>query len=63
MTASSPTDLLLGVDVGSSSSKGVLVRPDGTLVATTQRPHQLARPRPGWAEHDGDAVPEAGRRG
>ena len=34
MTASSPTDLLLGVDVGSSSSKGVLVRPDGTLVAT-----------------------------
>jgi xylulokinase len=49
-------DLLLGVDIGTSSSKGVLVRPDGTIIATTQRPHQLSLPRPGWAEHDGEAV-------
>ncbi len=48
--------LLLGVDVGTASSKGVLVRPDGTIVATAQRPHQLSLPRPGWAEHDGEAV-------
>jgi len=50
------SDLLLGVDIGTSSSKGVLVRPDGTIVATTQRPHQLSLPRPGWAEHDGETV-------
>jgi xylulokinase len=50
------SDLLLGVDIGTSSSKGVLVQPDGTIVATTQRPHQLALPRPGWAEHDGETV-------
>ena len=50
------TDLLLGIDIGSSSSKGVLVRPDGTIVATAQRPHQISLPRPGWAEHDGDAI-------
>lgn len=49
-------DLLLGVDIGTSSTKGVLVRPDGTIVATTQRPHQLSLPRPGWAEHDGEAI-------
>jgi len=49
-------DLLLGVDIGTSSSKGVLVQPDGTIVATAQRPHQLSLPRPGWAEHDGEAV-------
>ena len=49
-------DLLLGVDIGTSSSKGVLVRPDGTIIATAQRPHQLSLPRPGWAEHDGEAV-------
>jgi xylulokinase len=36
------SDLLLGVDIGTSSSKGVLVRPDGTLVASTQRPHELS---------------------
>src|SRR2546426_5458009 len=30
--------LLLGVDVGTSSSKGLLARPDGTVVATAERP-------------------------
>ncbi len=50
------SDLLLGVDIGTASSKGVLVRPDGTIVATAQRPHQLSLPRPGWAEHDGETV-------
>ena len=25
-------------------------------MATAQRPHQLSLPRPGWAEHDGEAV-------
>ena len=49
-------DLLLGIDIGTSSSKGVLVRLDGTIVATAQRPHQLSLPRPGWAEHDGEAI-------
>ena len=50
------TDLLLGVDIGTASSKGVLVRLDGAIVATAQRPHQLSLPRPGWAEHDAEAV-------
>ena len=49
-------DLLLGVDIGTASSKGVLARPDGTIVASAQRPHPLSLPRPGWAEHDGEAV-------
>ena len=49
-------ELLLGVDIGSSSSKGALVRPDGEIVAVAQRAHQLSLPRPGWAEHDAEAV-------
>jgi xylulokinase len=48
--------LLLGIDVGTSSSKGVLARPDGTIFASAQRDHGLSLPRPGWAEHDADAV-------
>jgi xylulokinase len=48
--------LLLGVDIGTSSSKGVLVRPDGEIVATTTRPHGTSLPRPGWAEHDAESV-------
>jgi xylulokinase len=50
------SELLLGVDVGTSSSKGVLARPDGTVVATAERPHELSLPRPGWAEHDPERV-------
>lgn len=50
------SDLLLGVDIGTSSTKGVLVTPDGTIVATAQRAHQLSLPRPGWAEHDAETV-------
>ena len=50
------TALLLGVDIGTSSSKGVLARPNGEIVAIAERPHQLSLPRPGWAEHDAEAV-------
>ena len=49
-------ELLLGIDIGTSSSKGVLARPDGTILADAQRPHEPSRPRPGWAEMDADAV-------
>lgn len=68
-------ELVLGIDIGTSSSKGVLAAPDGTIVARAQREHALSLPRPGWAEHDAEAVwwddvkalcaelvPRAGRR-
>jgi xylulokinase len=48
--------LLLGVDIGTSSTKGVLTTPDGTVVATATREHSVSRPRPGWAEHDARTV-------
>ncbi|MEI6449463.1 MAG: FGGY family carbohydrate kinase [Actinomycetes bacterium] len=46
------SELFLGVDVGSSSTKGVLARPDGRVLAEAVRPHDMAHPRPGWAEQD-----------
>ena len=48
--------LLLGIDIGTSSSKGVLARPDGEVLAVATRPHDLSLPRPGWAEHDAETV-------
>ena len=50
------TELLLGLDIGTSSSKAVLATPDGAIVATAEREHALSLPRPGWAEHDAEAV-------
>jgi xylulokinase len=49
-------ELLLGVDIGTASSKGVLARPDGEAVATAERPHDLSMPQPGWAEHDAGEI-------
>ena len=50
------SELLLGIDVGTGSSKGVLARPDGTIVATASRSHEMSLPRPGWAEMDAEGV-------
>ncbi len=49
-------DLLLGVDIGTYSSKGVLCAPDGTVRAEATIEHGLNLPRPGWAEHDAEHV-------
>ncbi|MET3807329.1 xylulokinase [Nakamurella sp. UYEF19] len=43
---------VLGVDIGSSSSKGVLVSLDGAVLAQVQRDHDLDRPVPGHVEMD-----------
>ncbi|MEV6036419.1 FGGY-family carbohydrate kinase [Nonomuraea sp. NPDC052116] len=48
--------MFLGVDIGTSSSKGVLVASDGTVVATAVREHRTASPRPGWFEHSAQDV-------
>lgn len=42
----------LGVDIGTSSSKGVLVADDGTILATATRAHEVDRPYTGWVEMD-----------
>ena len=47
---------LMGVDIGTASSKGVLALPDGTIVARSSIPHQVSMPHPGWLEHDAEDV-------
>ena len=47
---------LLGVDVGTQSSKGALVTVDGHVVAHCAVDHAVSRPFPGWAEQDADKV-------
>jgi xylulokinase len=49
-------ELVLGIDIGTASAKAVLARPDGAIVAQAVRVHRVASPRPGWAEHDAEAV-------
>ena len=48
---------LLGVDIGTYSSKGVLVDGgSGQVVADHIIEHGLSMPKPGWVEHDADTV-------
>ncbi|SDB96437.1 xylulokinase [Raineyella antarctica] len=41
---------VMGVDVGTSSSKGVLAGLDGSVLATAVRTHEVSRPHPGHVE-------------
>ncbi|MEV5833276.1 FGGY-family carbohydrate kinase [Nocardia sp. NPDC052112] len=50
------SDLLLGVDMGTGSTKGVLTTSDGRILATAVRRHEMSLPRPGWAEVDAEDV-------
>ncbi|MDH2414308.1 FGGY-family carbohydrate kinase [Nocardioides sp. CER19] len=47
------TAAVIGVDIGTSSSKGVLVDLTGRVVASTTREHSVERPLPGHVEMDG----------
>jgi xylulokinase len=49
-------EYLIGIDMGTASSKGVLVSPAGEIAKTAIRPHSVSYPRPGWAEVDANAV-------
>lgn len=49
-----PLRAFLGVDIGTSSSKGVVVDERGRVLATAVRRHEPHRPRPGHVEMDGE---------
>ena len=43
---------LLGIDIGTTGAKVLLVSPDGGIVARSSHEYPLHTPRPGWAEQD-----------
>lgn len=49
-------DLLLGIDIGTYSSKGVLVSPEGRILRQASKPHGVSLPAPGWVEQDANEV-------
>lgn len=49
-------ELFIGVDIGTSSSKGVLVGALGAVLARAEREHDTSTPQPGWVEHDAELV-------
>ena len=43
---------LVGLDVGTTSAKGVAIDETGRVLATASADYPLARPRPGWSEEE-----------
>src|SRR6476620_341453 len=52
MTASTPADAHLGIDLGTSSVKAVLLSPRGPQIAQAEAPYAVSHKRSGWAESD-----------
>jgi xylulokinase len=48
--------LLLGIDAGTSRIRALLFTPEGQPVAVGSEPTPTTRTRPGWAEHDPEAI-------
>jgi xylulokinase len=49
-------DVLLGIDMGTGSTKGVLVDASGSVIASETVAHSMQLPRPGWAEVDAEGM-------
>jgi xylulokinase len=49
-------ECVLGLDIGTASSKAVLVDLEGRVIERAQQVHELSLPRPGFAEHDAEEV-------
>ena len=43
---------MLSIDQGTTSSRAMIFRNDGTCVASAQEPFEQHFPKPGWVEHD-----------
>lgn len=43
---------LLGIDIGTSSCKALLLAPDGTMLAVASAGYPVLNPQPGWSEQD-----------
>lgn len=48
-------DYLLGIDIGTTATKGILCDLEGHIVAEAEAPATLCSPQAGWAEEDAEA--------
>ncbi len=46
----------MGIDIGTFSSKGVIMDEHATIIAEHSVPHQMEIPKPGYAEHDAEEI-------
>ena len=47
-------ECVVGIDVGTTSTRVTIYSVDGTLLAEGRASHQVSHPHPGWAEEDAE---------
>jgi len=47
---------LMGIDIGTYKTSGVLVKDSGEVIAAANAEHTISLPHPGWVEHDAEQV-------
>jgi glycerol kinase len=47
---------LMALDQGTSSSRSIIFRPDGSILASAQAEFRQIYPQPGWVEHDPEEI-------
>jgi xylulokinase len=57
-----PHEVLVGLDVGTTSVKAVALTPDGEVVGKAEEHYELQTPKAGWAEQDPEVWWEAAER-
>lgn len=50
------TEVVIGLDIGTSSTKAVAVDAGGRIVGTERGVHAIDMPRPGWVEQDAESI-------
>lgn len=50
------TNHLLGIDIGTFESKGVIIDPEGSVLVHASVKHGMENPKPGYYEHDANNV-------
>jgi xylulokinase len=61
MNSNASRHYFIGLDVGTSSTKGLLVDTEGNVLAAASRDYPLDTPKPGWTEQDPSLWWEASR--
>ncbi|MGD9139411.1 MAG: FGGY family carbohydrate kinase, partial [Desulfobacterales bacterium] len=49
-------ECFLGVDIGTGSSKAVIVDIEGNVLGQASVPHKMSMPQPGWYEQDAEQI-------
>ena len=52
METTMDTTYILALDQGTTSSRSILFRHDGTIASVAQKEFRQIFPKPGWVEHD-----------